>query len=100
MLLEGPPGVGKSTLCCELCRKWKSFKSLQKYEIVLLLKLRERCVQNSTSLEDIFYHEDKKLCKKVVAEVRKREGEGILLVIDGFDEIPPEVAYDQDRFIN
>ena len=99
MLLEGPPGVGKSTLCCELCRKWKSFKSLQKYEIVLLLKLRERCVQNSTSLEDIFYHEDKKLCKKVVAEVRKREGEGILLVMDGFDEMPPEVASDQDRFI-
>ncbi len=99
VLVEGPPGVGKSTLCWELCRKWKTFKSLQKYEIVLLLKLRERRVQNSTSLEDIFYHEDKRLCKKVVAEVRKREGEGILLVMDGFDEMPPEVASDQDRLI-
>ncbi len=99
VLVEGPPGVGKSTLCWELCRKRKTLKSLQKYGIVLLLKLRERRVQNSTSLEDIFYHEDKALCKEVVAEVRKREGEGILLVMDGFDEMPPEVASDQDRFI-
>ena len=99
VLVEGLPGVGKSTLCWELCRKWKTIESLQKYEIVLLLKLRERRVQNSTSLNDIFVHEDKELCQKVVAEVRKREGEGILLVMDGFDEMPPEVASDQDRFI-
>ncbi len=99
VLVEGPPGVGKSTLCWELCRKWKTFKSLQKYEIVLLLKLRERRVQNSTSLSDIFVHEDKELCQKIVTEVRKREGEGILLIMDGFDEMPTEVASDQDRFI-
>ncbi len=35
VLVEGPPGVGKSTLCWELCRQCKSFESLQKYEIVL-----------------------------------------------------------------
>ncbi len=99
VLVEGLPGVCKSTLCWELCRKWKTIESLQKYEIVLLLKLRERRVQNSTSLNDIFVHEDKELCQKVVAEVRKREGEGILLVMDGFDEMPREVTSDQDRFI-
>ncbi len=99
VLVEGPPGVGKSTLCWELCRKWKAFKSLQDYDIVLLLKLRERRIQNSSSLYDIFVHEDKKLRQKVVTEVRKCEGEGILLIMDGFDEMPPEVASDQDKFI-
>ncbi len=29
----------------------------------------------------------------------KREGEGILLIMDGFDEMPTEVASDQDRLI-
>ncbi len=48
----------------------------------------------------ISLYKDKRLCKKVVAEVRKHEGEGILLlVMDGFDEMPPEVASDQDRLI-
>ena len=39
VLVEGPPGIGKSTLCLELCRKWDTLKSLQEFEIVLLLKL-------------------------------------------------------------
>ena len=28
VLVEGPPGIGKSTLCWELCRKWNTLKSL------------------------------------------------------------------------
>ena len=52
-LLVGPPGFGKSTLCWELCKKWDTLKSLQKYNIVLQLKLRESRVQNATELNEI-----------------------------------------------
>ena len=98
VLVEGAPGIGKSTLAWELCRKWDTLTSLKHYKKVLLLKLREGRVQNATSLEDLIYHEDKRFQRKVVKEVRKCEGEGILFILDGFDEMP-SVVHDEERLI-
>jgi hypothetical protein len=88
VLVEGPAGIGKSTLCRELCRKWDTLKSLQCYNIVLLLKLRDRNIQSATSLSHIFFHSDEKLSEVVVHEVNRCEGKGVLLILDGFDEMP------------
>lgn len=99
VLVEGPPGIGKSTLCWELCRRWDGLKVLQNYDVVLLLKLRERRVQKATSLEELFYHDNKRLSKKVVSEVNKHEGKGILLILDGFDELPKPVVCDESNLI-
>ena len=98
VLVEGPPGIGKSTLAWELCRKWDTLTSLKHYKMVLLLKLRERRVRNATSLEDLIHHEDKRFQRKVVNEVRKCEGEGVLFILDGFDEMP-SVVHDENRLI-
>ena len=99
VLVEGPPGIGKSTLCWELCRQWDTLKSLQDYKIVLQLKLRERRVQNASSLLQIFYHSDKKISQSVVDKVHRCEGEGVLLIFDGFDEMPTSVVQDKDSLL-
>ena len=99
VLVEGPPGIGKSTLCWELCRQWDTLKSLQDYKIVLQLKLRERRVQSASSLQEIFYHDDKELSQSVVKEVFSSEGEGVLLIFDGFDEMPTSVFQDKDSLL-
>ena len=99
VLVEGPPGIGKSTLCWELCRQWDTLKSLLDYKIVLQLKLRERRVQKARSLQEIFYHDDKELSQSVVKEVFSSEGEGVLLIFDGFDEMPTSVFQVRDSLL-
>ena len=99
VLVEGPPGIGKSTLCWELCRQWDALKSLKDYKIVLQLKLRERRVQNASSLNEIFYYRDKELSQSVVDEAHRCEGEGVLLIFDGFDEMPTSILQDKDNLL-
>ena len=54
ILVEGPPGIGKSTFAWELCRRWDEIESLRDYHTVVLLKLREKWVLNAMSLSDLF----------------------------------------------
>ena len=80
VLMEGAPGIGKSTLAWELCRK-----SMRKYSLVVLLRLREVKAQNMSQLFGEYESEDK---KSLVEEVAKSQGRDMLFILDGFDELP------------
>ena len=91
VVVEGAPGIGKSTLAWELCRQWPTPESLKRFSLVVLLRLREEGVQTATAISDLLYHHNTELCRCVGEEVERREGEGVLLVFDGFDEFPAEL---------
>ena len=88
VLVEGAPGIGKSTFAWELCRKWEEFSCMQQYSLVVLLRLREEEVQKITSVSQLFcsYESDDK--DTLIKEVLKSQGKGILFILDGFDELP------------
>ena len=88
ILVEGPPGIGKSMFAWEVCRRWDEIESLRDYHTVVLLKLREKWVLNTTSLPNLFKYEyDSDMSKCISIELAKTQGSNLLLVLDGFDEV-------------
>ena len=88
ILVEGPPGIGKSTFTWEVCRRWDEIENLRHYNTVVLLKLREKWVLNATSLSDLLrYPSHPDFSKSIAEELVKSQGEKLLLVLDGFDEV-------------
>ena len=97
VLVEGAPGIGKSTLAWELCRKWEEFSCMQQYSLVVLLRLREEEVQKVANVSQLFFSYESDDKATLVKEVLKRRGNGILFILDGFDELPK--ALQQKGFI-
>ena len=88
VLVEGPPGIGKSTFAWEACRKWDNLESLRDYHTVVLLKLREKWVLNATSLSDLLrYPSHPDFSESIASELVESQGRNLLLVLDGFDEV-------------
>ena len=85
VLVEGAPGIGKSTLAWELCRKWEEFSCMQQYSLVILLRLREEEVQKIANISQLFFSHDG---ETIAREVSANHGRGILFILDGFDELP------------
>ena len=83
VLMEGAPGIGKSTLAWELCRK-----SMGQYSLVVLLRLREVKVQNISNMSQLFCQYENEDKKSLVEEVAKSQGRDMLFILDGFDELP------------
>ena len=88
ILVEGPPGIGKSTFAWEVCRRWDKIENLRNYYTVVLLKLREKWVLNATKLSDIFrYPSDPELSAAIAKDISETHGRNLLFVLDGFDEV-------------
>jgi len=91
ILVEGGPGVGKSTFAWKLCRMWGKRKLLQQYQLVVLLRLRDKNVQAAKSIPDLFWYHQHHIQKAVVKEIEGTGGKGVLLLFEGYDELPEEL---------
>ena len=103
VVISGAPGCGKTTLSRKLCQDLYSQALPNQYRLVLLVELRKLKVLLSDAKGDIdkvFENAQEgnglqfllgmsgasdtaQLCEKI----RENEGEGVALILDGFDEV-------------
>ena len=89
VVVDGPPGVGKTTLCHKLCNMWAK-NELKKCSFghVFLLPLRDERVALAQNIYDLvsLFHSSKKLCEAVSDHIMETNGKDTLLIFDGWDE--------------
>ena len=89
VIVEGIPGIGKSTFSWHLGVSWAQKEILHDYHLVVLLRFRDERVQRAKSVSDLFYCPDQTAQEHeaVVDWIRSRGGDGVMLVLDGYDEL-------------
>ena len=87
ILIEGAPGVGKTTFSWELFRMWGRGDILQSHSILLLLPLRDNNLKVAKTLSDLFYHPSSDLQQSVIEEVTSCQGQGVAIWLEAWDEL-------------
>ena len=100
ILVEGAPGVGKSTFAWKLCCKWGKGKLLQQYQLVVLLRLRDKSVRAAMKISDLFRYHNHQIQQAAVEEIQKTGGKGVLLLFEGYDELPEELRTKSSIFLD
>ena len=98
VLVEGAPGIGKSTLAWEVCHKWEELDSVKQYELVVLIRLREKRAQEAHCLGDLLPCDTTTNMEELLAAIGR--GKGMLLVCDGFDELPRKQRHEGSVYID
>ena len=92
ILIEGHPGIGKTTLAKEMCLQWANNQLLTSDKLLLSLMLRDPNVQKISSTEQLVkYTQSTDQVQCVLSYLQDNNGVGVTLIIDGFDELSSEL---------
>ena len=98
VLIEGAPGVGKTTFAWHQCRQWAEGRLLQDYSIVLLLPLRDNNIRQISSLPGLFRHSRGQVREEVSRRVAESGGKGCLIWLEAWDELPDHLRLSDSLF--
>ena len=85
ILIEGAPGVGKTTFSGEFCHEWSQGKLLSNHKLLVLLPLRDNRVKSARNVSNLFQHPQ--LQQAIAEQVESSGGEGVALWLEAWDEL-------------
>ena len=93
IVIDGPPGIGKTTLCRKLLNMWANEELVHgPYMLVLYCPFRDDDVAKArTILELLMCTCDCNEVRAVNEWLNEMHGQGVLIIFDGWDELSAEV---------
>ena len=91
VLLQGNPGSGKSTTLRKICHDFAGSNLPPEIKVVVRVVLGELEEGSKPTMEDLMLtcisEDNSNLIEEITSFARKHNGEGILFLFDGFDEL-------------
>ena len=89
VVVDGLPGIGKTTLCQKLLNMWaKGELKHQQYDLALYCPLRNINIAQANKLEELLNYNYRCPDVSMVTEWLERSyGKGLLIIFDGWDEL-------------
>ena len=97
VLIEGAPGVGKTTFSEQFCYKWSQGQRLTDHKLLVLLPLRDKGVRSAKNVSDLFHHPQ--LQQAIAEEVEGSGGEGVALWLEAWDELEEDMRKRSSLFL-
>ena len=98
VLIEGAPGVGKTTFSEQFCYKWSQGQVLTNHRLLVLLPLRDNRVRSARNVSDLFQHPQ--LQQAIAEEVESSGGEDVALWLEAWDELGEEMRNKSSIFLD
>ena len=90
ILMDGAPGVGKTTLSRKIAGDWASGVLLEQFHLVILLHLRDPKVCKARCIKDLFPSDGPQFQQDVIQHIQDTAGEHVLFIFDAYDELSYE----------